>query len=182
MRYPRLAEATAWAAELHRAEEREGEDPLPYVYHPLDVVRRLYRAGVRDEDVLIAGVLHDAIEAGHATAEDVAGRYGPVCAGLVVEMTRTEPSDEETASLSPEAVAELRADMLVADVGRMSPVAAQIKLADRLSNLAEARRVRGKRGLRRYALQSRRILAAIPPEANPRLWRSLEAMIRKAER
>lgn len=181
MRYPRLADATAWAASLHLSEEREGNDPLPYVYHPMDVVRRLYRAGVRDEDVLVAGALHDAIEAGHASSDAIEARYGPTCAKLVKEMTRTEPANGQAVGLTAEELAVLRADLLVRDVERMSPAAAQIKLADRLSNLAEARRLRGERALRRYAMQSRRILNAIPPEVHPRLWRSLEAMIRKAE-
>ncbi|MCW5942157.1 MAG: HD domain-containing protein [Fimbriimonadaceae bacterium] len=182
MRYPRLAEATLWAAELHRDEEREGNDPLPYVYHPADVVRRLYKAGVRDEDVLVAGALHDAVESGATTVGAIALRFGPVSAGLVGEMTRTEPSEAQIADMNPEEVAALRADMLLEDVRRMSATAHQIKLADRLSNLAEAQRTRAKRGLERYVRQSQRILDAIPRDAQPALWDALQKRIRRARK
>jgi (p)ppGpp synthase/HD superfamily hydrolase len=94
----RLAEALALAAELHAADQRQNE---PYLNHLLRVaIRILSHYGVRDADVAIAGLLHDAVE-DHAAqlAPDgsqegavavLASRFGQRVAEMVAAVTNPE--------------------------------------------------------------------------------------------
>lgn len=73
--------AAAWAAERHSGQERE-VDGAPFVIHPLEVALLLHTAGYPDE-VVAAGILHDIVEKGGVTVEDVGARFGPPVAGMV---------------------------------------------------------------------------------------------------
>jgi len=57
----RLSHAINRASELHREQLRRGKDMTPYVSHLYSVMYLLLRA-TDDEDVLIAGLLHDTLE------------------------------------------------------------------------------------------------------------------------
>ncbi|MCI4065745.1 HD domain-containing protein [Micromonospora sp. R77] len=95
----RLTEALALAAELHRDDRRVRE---PYLNHLLRVaIRMMHHYQVRDVDVIVAGLLHDAVEdhpvelagpdhAGDPTAAALAAlaaRFGPRVARLVGAVT-----------------------------------------------------------------------------------------------
>ncbi|WP_433385042.1 HD domain-containing protein [Micromonospora sp. KLBMP9576] len=81
----RLTEALDLAAELHRDDRRVRE---PYLNHLLRVaIRLMHHYQVRDVDVIIAGLLHDAVEdhpdelaAAHAVAPAAAQAVGPATA------------------------------------------------------------------------------------------------------
>src|SRR5215471_2641229 len=73
---PRLELALRWSARWHDGQMRKGGD-VPYFQHAAAVAIILDRAGF-DEDVVIAGLLHDAVEDTAATFEDLAERFGPV--------------------------------------------------------------------------------------------------------
>jgi hypothetical protein len=60
--------------------------------------------------------------------------------------------------------------MLLEEIGRMSPDAQCVKLADRLSNVREGRRTKLGDKLTRYLGQTYLILETIPREVNPGLW------------
>jgi guanosine-3',5'-bis(diphosphate) 3'-pyrophosphohydrolase len=77
----RLENAFRWAADRHRGQTRRGGD-TPYFEHVAAVALVVDRAGF-DEDVVIAGLLHDVIEDTGATLEDVAARFGPAVAQTV---------------------------------------------------------------------------------------------------
>ncbi|ATO12764.1 phosphohydrolase [Micromonospora sp. WMMA2032] len=94
----RLTEALDLAADLHRDDRRVRE---PYLNHLLRVaIRMMHHYQVRDVDVIVAGLLHDAVEdhptelAG-AAADDptaaalatLAARFGPRVARLVAAVT-----------------------------------------------------------------------------------------------
>ncbi|AGZ38504.1 HD domain-containing protein [Actinoplanes friuliensis] len=95
-----IADACAWAAELHAGQRRTRE---PYLNHVLRVtLRMLCHYRVTDPDVLTAGLLHDAVEdqswaitelSGHGpppVAEAlavIAGRYNGRVARLVEAVT-----------------------------------------------------------------------------------------------
>ncbi|MEW2542522.1 HD domain-containing protein [Micromonospora chalcea] len=101
----RLTEALDLAADLHRDDRRVRE---PYLNHPLRVsIRLMHHYQVRDVDVIVAGLLHDAVEdhpaelAGldpSATGPDVtsaalaalSGRFGSRVARLVAAVTNPE--------------------------------------------------------------------------------------------
>ncbi|MGK5740952.1 HD domain-containing protein [Micromonospora sp. URMC 103] len=95
----RLTAALDLAADLHRDDRRVRE---PYLNHLLRVaIRMMHHYQVRDVDVIVAGLLHDAVEdhpvelAGDAAAADptaaalatVAARFGPRVARLVAAVT-----------------------------------------------------------------------------------------------
>jgi guanosine-3',5'-bis(diphosphate) 3'-pyrophosphohydrolase len=76
-----LERALRWAAECHQGQMRRSSG-TPYVQHVMAVAMILDRAGF-DEDVVIAGLLHDVVEDTEATFEDVARRFGPAVAEAV---------------------------------------------------------------------------------------------------
>ncbi|QLQ36236.1 HD domain-containing protein [Micromonospora robiginosa] len=97
----RLTEALDLAADLHRDDRRVRE---PYLNHLLRVaIRMMHHYQVRDVDVIVAGLLHDAVEdhpAELAGADEPAGvdvtaaalaaladRFGPRVARLVAAVT-----------------------------------------------------------------------------------------------
>ena len=69
------------AAEWHRGQVRRGSG-VPYVEHVYAVALILDRAGF-DEEVVVAGVLHDAVEDTEATMGQVRDEFGPRVASLV---------------------------------------------------------------------------------------------------
>jgi (p)ppGpp synthase/HD superfamily hydrolase len=73
---PRLERALRWAAQCHEGQARKGSG-TPYFQHVAAVALILDRAGF-DEDVVIAGLLHDVVEDTPATLDEVAARFGPV--------------------------------------------------------------------------------------------------------
>jgi (p)ppGpp synthase/HD superfamily hydrolase len=77
----RLERALRWAAECHQGQVRRSSG-TPYVEHVMAVALMLDRAGF-DEDVVIAGLLHDVVEDTEATSEDLAARFGPAVAETV---------------------------------------------------------------------------------------------------
>lgn len=172
-----LHDALAFAAECHKDEVRDGRDSLPYLHHPLEVAHILrWEAGVTDTEVLTAALLHDTIEEGGAELEEIQVKFGLRVAELVGELTRSEPSPEETAGKTKEEVYQLRTEMMLKEIRLMSPTAKLIKLADRLSNLREAVLVRTVRKLNRYKQQTRLILLEIPRDTSPQLWDKLAAL------
>ncbi|MBQ1024710.1 HD domain-containing protein [Micromonospora sp. C95] len=99
----RLDEALELAARLHRDDRRSRE---PYVNHLLRVaIRMLHHYQVRDVDVIVAGLLHDAVEdhpaelaGGGDNVEEqteaalgvLAGRFGARVARLVAAVTNPQ--------------------------------------------------------------------------------------------
>lgn len=179
----RLHAALLYAVELHAGQDREGDSPLPYLHHPLDVCHKArWLCGCQDEDVLCATLLHDALEECACTLADLDQRFGPRTAGLVGELTRREPSKSETRGLGKEEVWRLRTTLLLEEIRAMSPPAQMIKLCDRLSNLGEAEQTRSGLRLHRYIVQSRLVLRACSPASAPPAWDALDARVAALER
>src|SRR2546423_5776501 len=73
----RINHALAFAAKHHDRQVRKGKR-LPYLTHPANVAIVLTRYG-RDEDTIIAGILHDVIEdcvREHYTSDMLGQRIG----------------------------------------------------------------------------------------------------------
>jgi len=174
----KLHDAVLWAAEAHAGMDRDGEGALPYIAHLLEVATELrYTGGVTDETMLVASVLHDIVEHGNVTAADVAKRFGTDVAGLVAELTRTEPEPTKLEGLSEREVYEIRSNLLLEDIERMSKPAQTIKLADRISNLNQALRIKKGGKKKRYVKQTERILATVSRKTNSGLWTKLYRMV-----
>jgi (p)ppGpp synthase/HD superfamily hydrolase len=83
----RTALETATAA--HAGQVRNGSGGLPYIEHPKMVAERLAAAGYADE-VLAAGLLHDAVEDSELTVADLRERIGEPVASLVAALSDDE--------------------------------------------------------------------------------------------
>ena len=177
-----LQDAVLWAAELHFGQIRDGEPPVPYIAHPLEVMSLLrYTGGVTDTDMLAGAVLHDVVEDCNVKVREVEERFGPRVALFVREMTRREPTAAQIAGMDRDAIWELRSGMLLDEIRKMPPEVWPLKLADRLSNLREAKHVKRGKKLARYLRQTRTILEIIPASANMNLWKVLRQEVPRAK-
>jgi len=174
----KLQDALALAVQLHHGTDRDGDTPLPYACHVVEVVANLRLVGeVTDEDVLAAGFLHDTVEDTGFTLEGIAARFGERVAKIVAEVTRDEPDESETEGMSKEEVWLMRHERFELEIQSMSDDAKRIKLADRLSNLKESVLTRKGDKAHRYVWQSARILALIDREISPALWDRIQELI-----
>ncbi len=170
--------AILFATQAHAGQFRDGEDALPYIVHPIEVLTNLRVIGeVTDPKHLAAAVLHDVLEETTATTDEIEKQFGKTVLKLVREVTRREPSLEEIVGLSKDEIWSLRSQMLLNEIRGMGKKAQAIKLADRLSNLNEAARTRKGKRLRRYLTQTEEMLQIISPSVNPRLHERLRALV-----
>jgi guanosine-3',5'-bis(diphosphate) 3'-pyrophosphohydrolase len=84
----RFDAALCFAACAHRDQVRKGsgEPGVPYIIHPMHVATILMRHGF-DEDLVIAGLLHDTVEDCEVALETIARDFGTGVAGLVDAVT-----------------------------------------------------------------------------------------------
>jgi (p)ppGpp synthase/HD superfamily hydrolase len=168
-----LHRALLWAAELHAGEDRDGENPLPYLTHAVDVLMHLRRSGCTESDLLVAACLHDVVEWAGGSLDGIHQQYGLRVRDLVAQLTRTEPDPETLPSSSEERHA-IRFELLLDDIRRMDREAMWIKLADRRSNIAEKFLVCKPKKWRRYQQETSTILQMIPREVSPLLWDEIQ--------
>lgn len=181
MTYPQVERAIELATRWHRGQERDGENPLPYITHPLEVLGFLRHIGkVTDEELLCVAVLHDLFEETEIEEGEIEKIFGGRVFGLVKKLTRREPSENETAGLSKSEIWQLRSEMLLEEIGKMSADAQTVKLADRLSNVREAFNTKSGEKLDRYVKQTRTILKIVPRKVNVGLWDAIENAVRVA--
>jgi guanosine-3',5'-bis(diphosphate) 3'-pyrophosphohydrolase len=123
----RLLGALAFAAEKHSRQRRKDSEASPYINHPIAVATVLAaEAGVSDEAVLLAAVLHDTVEDTETTFEELERRFGRTVRDLVAEVTddKSLPKQE-------------RKDLQVAHARAASAGARQIKIADKICNIRD---------------------------------------------
>lgn len=98
----RLARAFDYAAICHAAQRRKGTD-IPYLSHLIGVASLVMEAageerdGADLEDLVIAGLLHDAVEdhGGEPRREDIESRFGPRVAEIVDACSDAAPTAGE---------------------------------------------------------------------------------------
>lgn len=175
-----VEQALRVAIDAHAGQMRRAVEPTPYVVHPLHVALILARWGL-DDDVLVAGLLHDVVEdSPDWPLERIEAQFGHHVARLVAELTedKTKTWDE-------------RKRAGVDKVAHMSPLAATIKAADKLHNLQslvfELRtqpadevwsRFRG--GREKTLAMSTELVEALSKRVEPRVAKSLRAALRSA--
>jgi (p)ppGpp synthase/HD superfamily hydrolase len=165
---PLVHRALKRAVKAHKKQDRDGEAPLPYATHPVDVLNLLrYDAGIVDEEILAAALLHDVLEETDEDVEDIEDDFGPRVSRLVCELTRKEP---DQSGLSPEEIWHVRTQAMLEEIDAMSGEAKVIKLADRASNLRSVLLTRTGEELNRYVRQSQLILEHIDRDVCPILW------------
>jgi (p)ppGpp synthase/HD superfamily hydrolase len=112
-------------ARWHVNQRRKGSAQEPYVNHLLEVAALVAEATDGDDpELVIAALLHDAIEDQGVTPEEIERTWDKRVADLVVEVT-----DDKSL---PKAVRKQKQEE---SAGRKSPGAKIIKLADKTSNL-----------------------------------------------
>ena len=83
----RISAAAAKAAALHSGQLRA--DGSPYIVHPV-AVACIVAEWLRDEEAMIAALMHDALEDTELTAEQLADEYGETVARIVNGVTNIE--------------------------------------------------------------------------------------------
>lgn len=93
--YTIVLRAVSFAARHHEGQFRK-DARTPYVAHPARVLVVLTGVfGVKDPDVLAAGVLHDTIEDTLADCDDLIEEFGERVAGFVALLTKDKRLPEE---------------------------------------------------------------------------------------
>src|SRR5664279_4579254 len=84
----KLLSAIAFAADRHRNQRRKDVDASPYINHPIGLADVLANeAGIEDERVLVAAILHDTIEDTETTEQELIRLFGQEVADIVLEVT-----------------------------------------------------------------------------------------------
>ncbi|MFM9873225.1 MAG: HD domain-containing protein [Fimbriimonadaceae bacterium] len=175
-----VEKALGFCVNAHQGQFRDGEAAVPYACHPVEVMLTLrHFAGVTDETVLTAALLHDTVEDTEVSSEDIRREFGDAVADLVAEVTRVEPERPEEMSKDEHWM--MRTGLLLEEIGQMSHDALLIKLSDRLSNIAESEKTRSGLKLERYRRQSVWILQAIPRETHSGLWDAIAGVLGTSE-
>jgi (p)ppGpp synthase/HD superfamily hydrolase len=86
-----LFDAIEFAARAHRGQFRKGSR-IPYIFHPLAVGRLLLDAGYENE-ITIAGFLHDTVEDSNVTLPEIASLFGERVATLVESSSEKNKAD-----------------------------------------------------------------------------------------
>lgn len=123
----RLVAAIAFAADKHRNQRRKDHDASPYINHPIALANVLANeAGVEDERVLMAAVLHDTIEDTETTEQELLRLFGKDVADIVMEVT-----DDKSLPKAD------RKRLQVEHAPHISRRAKLVKLADKICNLRD---------------------------------------------
>lgn len=86
----KILKAIEFATKVHWGQKRKGKE-MSYISHPLSVGLLLASAGA-EEDVIIAGILHDTIEDTETTYEEIEKLFGKKVADLVNDVTEKDKS------------------------------------------------------------------------------------------
>jgi guanosine-3',5'-bis(diphosphate) 3'-pyrophosphohydrolase len=159
----RLTKALSLAADAH-AEQRRKSDNSPYIGHLLEVQDLLVNVGeVLDEDIIIAGLLHDVIEDSAIDKLELTYRFGSRVACIVSSLT-----DNKTLSL-----AERRENTL--KKLKSSPRSVKlVKLADITSNASSIPAGWTTERLNDYFFWLDKV-AAICRDASPELYKAYQS-------
>jgi len=85
----RTERAIALALEAHGDQTRKADGTTPYIVHPVTVALILSRY-TDDEDVIIAGLLHDTLEDTSLTEEAIARAFGDKVRDMVRDVTESD--------------------------------------------------------------------------------------------
>lgn len=112
-------------ARWHVHQRRKGAAQEPYINHLLEVASLVAEATEgKDPNLVIAALLHDAIEDQEVPRSMIAARWGEEVARLVEEVTDDKSLPKEE-----------RKEEQIKNAAKKSPRAKIIKLADKTSNL-----------------------------------------------
>ena len=123
----RIISTIAFAANKHRDQRRKDANASPYINHPIALANVLANeAGIDDERVLVAAILHDTIEDTETTVQELVRLFGQEVTAIVLEVTddKALPKAE-------------RKRLQVENAPDISRRAKLVKLADKICNLRD---------------------------------------------
>lgn len=123
----KLVAAIAFAADKHRNQRRKDHEASPYINHPIALANVLANeAGIEDDLVLLAAMLHDTVEDTETTEQELAHLFGKEVADIVMEVTddKSLPKTE-------------RKRLQIEHATHISRRAKLVKLADKICNLRD---------------------------------------------
>jgi (p)ppGpp synthase/HD superfamily hydrolase len=121
----RVLHAAEIAARWHVGQRRKGDAQEPYINHLLEVARLVGEAtGGGDPELVVAALLHDAVEDCEISPETIAAEFGAQVCSLVMAVT-----DDK---LLPKAT---RKQLQIDHASHAAPRVKLLKLADKTSNL-----------------------------------------------
>lgn len=136
----RLDDAIEFATKKHTEQTRKREN-TPYILHPLEAAAVAAEL-TKDEDVLIAAVLHDTVEDTDTSIDEVREKFGNRVAELVESETENKRED-----LPPEETWEIRKKESLEHLKNSTDPAVKILwLADKVSNIRTLYRLYQKEG------------------------------------
>lgn len=117
---------------------------LPYIVHPLEVLKKISAWGITDDEILAAAILHDVIEDCEASYDDILKEFGKRVADIVLECSRAD--DHESKQQKYDFLLSFKTKSLESVI---------IKVADRIVNCGDyAREDKGDQYYLKYALQA----------------------------
>lgn len=171
-----IHQAIAYVARAHRRQRKKGTQ-APYVWHPLHVGWLLQGAGV-EEEVVVAGLLHDVIENTAVTSEELAAEFGPEVTGIVLGVTEDkrlpwEERKRQTLASLPRAPLPVR---LVAAADKIDNLMGMRRALDTVGEAAWSR-YQGGREAQEWFLRGVAKAVRVAPERDHPLFGQLEREI-----
>jgi guanosine-3',5'-bis(diphosphate) 3'-pyrophosphohydrolase len=124
----KIVAAAAFAAHKHRDQRRKDIAASPYINHPLALANVLSNevAGIDDELVIMAALLHDTIEDTDTTLEEIRTEFGEMVLQVVLEVT-----DDKGLPKAERKLAQIE------HAPHLSERAKLVKLADKICNIRD---------------------------------------------
>lgn len=141
-----LDKAIQIAVEAHAGQRRKGR-PIPYIAHPMEVMKAIARLGITDESVLAAAVLHDVLEDATYPLFKMVEKLGPYAPHLVTELTCIKGVDDKVAYME---------SFVNKDIAALV-----IKLVDRVCNVLDFYEDGNVDYAKKYALKAKPLFAAL---------------------
>lgn len=169
MKYPyeMLDQAILFALHHHKDQQVPGTE-LPYAAHLARVAARVGTYFSGDEHIFaqVGGWLHDVVEDTPATLDEVRETFGPDMAIVVDAMSKPKDMDK------PQAM-----QLSLEKLAKAGPVAATLKMSDRMINLGKPPRHWPKEKIAYYHSEARKIHEALSPHGMQAAGDDLQACI-----
>merc|ERR1711962_1632533 len=101
----RVLKAANFAAAKHKDQKSDEDETIPFINHPLGVANTLTNIGdINRPEVLQAAILHDIVEYGHATFDDLELGFGKelLLADNLWYLTALDEKEARGVKLTPE--------------------------------------------------------------------------------
>lgn len=156
------------AAQLMAANAHQGQmygENQPYTVHLERVVETLQRYGVTDENMLVAGWLHDIVEDTDVTLNQVELMFGRTVSDLVGRVTNEEGKNRKERHAKTYPKIKASDDALV------------LKLADRIANVEYSVEQGDKDKLKMYSKEYEGFREALNDGKNIKMWNQLDFLL-----